>query len=105
MQPSTGPWVYPNDKIFLVPYSVDNDRFRADLQTSTQATEAEIRKRYNVPADRPIGALRGEVYPAKAAWRPARSSPAAEDRRQTAPFSVVMAGSGELEQRTARLLR
>src|SRR5262249_60702479 len=42
----------PDYKVFLVPYSVDNDRFvhSANL-TANQKTD--VRKRYNVPADRP----------------------------------------------------
>ena len=86
----------PDHKIFLVPYSVDNDRFvRGANLTSDQKTE--VRKRYNVPADRP-----SVLYAAKFTRRKgphdileaARRLKTETDR----PFTLVMAGSGELEQ-------
>src|SRR6266540_577901 len=42
----------PDRKIFLVPYSVDNDRF-VHSANLTANHKTEVRKRYNVPADRP----------------------------------------------------
>ena len=42
----------PDHKIFLVPYSVDNDRF-VQSANLTDDQKTEVRKRYNVPADRP----------------------------------------------------
>ena len=88
--------MYPTDKIFLVPYSVDNDRF-VQSANLTDEQKAEVRKRYNVPADRPA-----VLYAAKFTRRKrpgdlleaARRLKAETDR----PFTVVMAGSGELEQ-------
>jgi glycosyltransferase involved in cell wall biosynthesis len=85
----------PDNKIFLVPYSVDNDRFmRAANLTNDQW--AEVRRRYNVPADRP-----SVLYAAKFTQRKrphdlldvAGRLKIETDR----PFTLVMAGSGELE--------
>ena len=42
----------PDEKIFLVPYSVDNERFVQSARL-TADQKLEVRKRYNVPADRP----------------------------------------------------
>jgi glycosyltransferase involved in cell wall biosynthesis len=86
----------PEEKIFVVPYSVDNDRF-IEAAGLARDRRAEVRRRYGIPADRP--AL---LYAAKFTQRkrPADLLEAArrlkgEMRR---PFSIVMAGSGELEQ-------
>ena len=86
----------PDHKIFLVPYSVDNDRF-VQSANLTDDQKAEVRKRYNVPTDRP-----SVLYAAKFTRRKrpgdlleaARRLKSETDR----PFTVVMAGSGELEQ-------
>jgi glycosyltransferase involved in cell wall biosynthesis len=86
----------PDHKIFLVPYSVDNDRFvRAASLTEDQ--KAEVRKRYNVLADRPA-----VLYAAKFTRRK-RPGDLLEAARRVKmetdrPFSLVMAGSGELER-------
>ena len=40
-----------DQKIFLVPYSVDNDRFVESTQLSDEQ-RSEVRKRYNIPPDR-----------------------------------------------------
>jgi glycosyltransferase involved in cell wall biosynthesis len=63
----------------------------------TNDQKAEVRKRYNVPADRPA-----VLYAAKFTRRK-RPDDLLEAARQlkmetVRPFSVVMAGSGELEQ-------
>jgi glycosyltransferase involved in cell wall biosynthesis len=85
----------PDHKIFLVPYSVDNDRF-AERANLTRDEKKEVRKRYNVPTDRPSVLFAAKFTRRKrpgdvleAAWRL---------RMETShPFTVVMAGSGELE--------
>jgi glycosyltransferase involved in cell wall biosynthesis len=85
----------PDAKISLVPYSVDNDRFMrsADL---TREQKAEIRRRYNVPTERPC-----VLYAAKftARKRPGDLLAACRQLQSTieAPFTVIMAGTGELE--------
>jgi glycosyltransferase involved in cell wall biosynthesis len=85
----------PDHKIFLVPYSVDNDRFVKDANL-TNDEKLEIRKRYNVPADRPCVLYAGKFTRRK---RPVDLLDAVR-RLQTQtsrPFTLVMAGSGELE--------
>jgi glycosyltransferase involved in cell wall biosynthesis len=85
-----------DQKIFLVPYSVDNDRFVQSVNL-TNDQRAEVRKRYNVPADRP-----SVLYAAKFTRRKRPNDLLDAARRlkmeTVRPFSVVMAGSGELEQ-------
>jgi glycosyltransferase involved in cell wall biosynthesis len=85
----------PDHKIFLVPYSVDNDRFiQATRLTSNQ--RLKVRKRYNVPAERLAVLYAAKFTPRK---RPADLLEAARRLKfETArPFTIVMAGSGELE--------
>jgi glycosyltransferase involved in cell wall biosynthesis len=85
-----------DQKIFLVPYSVDNDRFGQAVNL-TNDQKAEVRKRYNVPTDQP-----SVLYAAKFTRRKRPSDLLAAARRLkmegVRPFSVIMAGSGELEQ-------
>jgi len=86
----------PDQKIFLVPYSVDNDRFVRSANLSSEQ-RADVRKRYSVPADRP-----SVLYAAKFTERkrPGDLLDAARRMKQEtdAGFTLVMAGSGELEQ-------
>jgi glycosyltransferase involved in cell wall biosynthesis len=85
-----------DEKIFLVPYSVDNDRYMRSAHL-TDDQRVEVRKRYNVPADRPA-----ILYAAKFTRRkrPLDLLEAARRLRvkQGCEFTVIMAGSGELEQ-------
>jgi glycosyltransferase involved in cell wall biosynthesis len=85
----------PDDKIFLVPYSVDNDRF-IQAAKLTDDEKLGVRKRYNVPADRP-----SILYAAKFTHRkrPADLLKAARRLKMETDcrFNLVMAGSGELE--------
>jgi len=85
-----------DQNIFLVPYSVDNDRFVQSVNL-TNDQRAEVRKRYNVPADRP-----SVLYAAKFTRRKRPNDLLDAARRlkmeTVCPFSVIMAGSGELEQ-------
>jgi glycosyltransferase involved in cell wall biosynthesis len=86
----------PDHKIFLVPYSVDNDRFVRSANL-TDDQWAEVRRRYNVPVDR-VSVL----YAAKFTQRKRPGDLLRAVRRLKSqmdhPFAVVMAGSGELEQ-------
>jgi glycosyltransferase involved in cell wall biosynthesis len=90
----------PEHKICLVPYSVDNERF-AQSAKLTKDERADVRRRYNIPIDRP-----SVLYAAKLTRRKrpgdlleaARRLKVAIDR----PFTVVMAGSGELEHELRR---
>jgi glycosyltransferase involved in cell wall biosynthesis len=85
----------PERKIFVLPYSVDNDRFvKAAKLTDDQRDQ--VRDRYGLPLDMPT-----VLYAAKftARKRPRDMLEAArrlksEDVR---PFTLVMTGSGELE--------
>jgi glycosyltransferase involved in cell wall biosynthesis len=85
----------PIQKIFLVPYTVDNERFiRATALTEDE--RRQIRLKYQVPVDRPA-----VLYAAKLTRRK-RPGDLLEAARQLnsdkgSPFSVIMAGSGELE--------
>jgi glycosyltransferase involved in cell wall biosynthesis len=85
----------PDKKIFILPYSVDNDRF-VQSASLTDKQRAEVRKRYNVPADRPAVLFAAKFTQRK---RPFDLLEAARwlKVRMHRPFSVIMAGSGELE--------
>lgn len=86
----------PDRKIFLVPYSVDNDRFIQSAKL-TDAQRAETRKRYKVPLKRPA-----VLYAAKFTRRKRPGDLLEAARRLKVetnhPFTLVMAGSGELDQ-------
>src|SRR6266540_6528682 len=85
----------PKEKIFLVPYSVDNERFvRAATLDSRQ--RLEIRKRFKVPADQPIVLYAAKFTPRK---RPGNLLEAVRrvKSKTDRPFTVLMVGSGELE--------
>jgi glycosyltransferase involved in cell wall biosynthesis len=86
----------PDRKIFLVPYSVDNDRFMQSASL-TNDQKTKIRKRYNVPVDRPSVLYAAKFTPRK---RPGDLLDAARRLKMETnhPFTLVMAGSGELEQ-------
>src|SRR5262249_31053857 len=83
------------DKIFLVPYSVDNERFVRSA-TLDARQRLDIRERFGVPADRPVVLYAAKFIPRK---RPGdlleavRRLNSNTDRR----FTVLMVGSGELE--------
>jgi glycosyltransferase involved in cell wall biosynthesis len=85
----------PDRKIFLVPYSVDNDRFIQSAKL-TDEQRAEIRQRYKVPVKRPA-----VLYAAKFTRRKRPGDLLEAVRRlkqeKHGPFTVVMVGSGELE--------
>jgi glycosyltransferase involved in cell wall biosynthesis len=85
----------PNHKIFVVPYSVDNERFVKAAEL-TAGRKAEVRKQYGLPLDEPV-----IVYAAKFTHRkrPIDLLEAVARLRQKGvrPFAVAMVGSGELE--------
>jgi glycosyltransferase involved in cell wall biosynthesis len=85
----------PDHKIFLVPYSVDNDRFM-QAATLTNDQKVKIRKQYNVPIDQPSILYAAKFIPRK---RPGDLLDATRQLKMDTirPFTVVMAGSGELE--------
>jgi glycosyltransferase involved in cell wall biosynthesis len=86
----------PDKKIFILPYSVDNHRF-VHAANLTDKERVEVRRRYNVPTDRP-----SVLYAAKFTQRKRPFDLLEAARRLTVnmhrPFTVVMAGSGELEE-------
>jgi glycosyltransferase involved in cell wall biosynthesis len=86
----------PEEKIHRVPYSVDNDRFMRSTALTPQQ-KLEVRKRYNLPADRPC-----VLYAAKFTERKRPGDLLVATRKlrsmSNTPFTVIMAGSGELEQ-------
>jgi glycosyltransferase involved in cell wall biosynthesis len=86
----------PDHKIFLVPYSVDNERFIGSSNLTGEQRD-EVRKGYGIPLDRP-----SVLYAAKLTQRK-RPDDLLEATRQlladaVRPFTLVMAGSGEREQ-------
>ena len=85
----------PEHKIFLVPYSVDNDRFMKAAKLDA-AQKANVRKRYNVPVDRPSVLYAAKFISRKRPLDLLKAVRQLQSQTQT-PFSVIMAGSGELE--------
>jgi glycosyltransferase involved in cell wall biosynthesis len=85
----------PDHRIFMVPYSVDNERFMHGAALNRDQ-KAKIRKQYKVPVDRPLVLYAAKLSPRK---RPGDLLDAARRLKMgtTRPFTVVMAGSGELE--------
>jgi glycosyltransferase involved in cell wall biosynthesis len=85
----------PEEKIFLVPYSVDNDRFMRSSELSSEECE-KVRARYNVPIGEPC-----VLYAAKFTRRKRPGDLLAATRRlremTEVPFTLLMVGSGELE--------
>jgi glycosyltransferase involved in cell wall biosynthesis len=84
-----------DQNIFLVPYSVDNDRFVQSTKLSDKQ-RVEVRNRYNIAADRAAVLYAAKFTPRK---RPGDLLKAARQLKSdnNCPFTVVMAGSGELE--------
>ena len=85
----------PEHKIFLVPYSVDNDRFMKAAKLDA-AQKENVRKRYNAPADRPCVLYAAKFISRKRPLDLLKAVRRLRSQTQT-PFSVIMAGSGELE--------
>jgi glycosyltransferase involved in cell wall biosynthesis len=86
----------PDHKIFLVPYSVDNDRF-IQAAKLTDEQRAQIRRRYNVPMKRPAVLYAAKFTPRK---RPGDLLEAVRRLKEETDraFTVLMVGSGELER-------
>jgi glycosyltransferase involved in cell wall biosynthesis len=85
----------PEHKIFLVPYAVDNDRFTKAANLNA-AQKAEVRRRYNVPADRPCVLYAAKFMRRKRPLDLLKAVRQLQSEIQI-PFTVIMAGSGELE--------
>jgi glycosyltransferase involved in cell wall biosynthesis len=86
----------PDNKIFVLPYSVDNERF-VQAARLTREQRSDVRRRYNVPTEQPA-----VLYAAKFTRRKRPGDLLEAARRLKSrierPFTLVMAGSGELEQ-------
>jgi glycosyltransferase involved in cell wall biosynthesis len=85
----------PHHKIFLVPYTVDNDRF---MQGALSIEKAKtVRNQYHIPHDHTL-----VLYAAKlvARKRPRDLLEAARrvGKSVANPFTIMMVGSGEMEQ-------
>jgi glycosyltransferase involved in cell wall biosynthesis len=82
-------------KIFIVPYSVDNERF-ARAANLTAAQRSELRQQYGLPTGLPL-----IIYAAKFTERKRPldllEAVARLRRKGVSPFAVAMVGSGELE--------
>jgi glycosyltransferase involved in cell wall biosynthesis len=85
----------PDQKIFLVPYSVDNDRFTRTSLTNDQ--KADVKNRYGIPIDQPTILYAAKFTDRK---RPMDLLQAVKGLtgKTARPFTLVMGGAGELEQ-------
>jgi glycosyltransferase involved in cell wall biosynthesis len=92
----------PEDRIFLMPYAVDNCRFMAASRFSA-AERREIRNLLGVADDRPIVLYAAKFQPGKRPDDLLRA--AALLNRERAPFQLAMLGSGEMEPRLRGLAR
>lgn len=83
-----------DEKIFLVPYTVDNERFIADARR-TSADRRGLRHGLGLPADAPLVLYASKLMPRK---NPADLlHAAAKLRAKGIRFTLLMVGSGELE--------
>jgi len=85
----------PDRKIFVVPYSVDNERF-AQAATLTESQKAVLRKQYRVPIDQLSILYAAKFTPRKRPMDMLQAAVRLRGRTER-PFSLIMAGSGELE--------
>jgi glycosyltransferase involved in cell wall biosynthesis len=85
----------PHQKIFLVPYTVDNQRFRGKARLSREQ-KVEIRNRYGLGLDQPAVLYAAKFTPRK---RPGDLLEATRRLKLETgrPFTLAMVGSGELE--------
>lgn len=83
----------PPDKIVLVPYAVDNERFVAASSLS-DAERRRLRVELGVPPDRPVILYASKFHPRKRPGDVVKA--AAELRRGGADFTVLMVGDGAL---------
>jgi glycosyltransferase involved in cell wall biosynthesis len=85
----------PDERIFDVPYTVDNDRF---IAAATLACEqrAEVRKKYGLPVDGPVVLYASKFMRRKHPDDVIRAIAKLRDEGQTA--TLFMVGAGEMEQ-------
>lgn len=84
----------PDDKIFMVPYSIDNDRFLNDSRI-TEKQRAEILKNFGVSTDKPVVLYASKFQKRK---RPLDVLKAIGNLNNAGvECSVLLVGSGEME--------
>jgi glycosyltransferase involved in cell wall biosynthesis len=86
----------PDEKIFLVPYSVDNDRF-VKVTGLAAAQKAEVRARYGLPANQ-VSILYAAKFTRRKRPLDLLEAVRLLNRTTRRPFTVIMVGSGELER-------
>ena len=85
---------YPENRLFFSPHCVDNDFF---ADRATAEARVAVRTRLGLPVNAPVALFAGKLLPFK---RPIDLiQAAAVVRRQGLDLHVLIAGSGELEQR------
>lgn len=90
----------PNERIFQVPYTVDNARFIAAAALSTDDRSA-VRRRFGIPAENLVVLYASKFLKRKHPDDLLRA--AARLRNHGAQFSVLMIGSGEMESELHKL--
>ncbi len=85
----------PADKIFDMPYTVDNDRFIAAALIS-QDQRATVRRRFGLPLDRPVVLYASKFMPRKHPDDVVHAIARLRDEGVRA--SLLFVGSGEMEQ-------
>jgi glycosyltransferase involved in cell wall biosynthesis len=84
----------PAERIFDVPYTVDNDRIMAAARI-TDAERAEVRARFRLPDDRPVVLFASKFTARKYPDTVIRA--VARLRDEQVAVSLLMVGTGELE--------
>lgn len=85
----------PDEKIFDVPYTVDNDRFIA-AAVLAPAERAEVRRKYGLPLDRPVVLYASKFMRRKHPDDVIRAMAHLHDQAQAA--TLFMVGTGEMER-------
>lgn len=91
----------PEDRIFFVPYAVDNDRFFSDVGRLTGARRA-LRQRWGWPEDLPVVLYVGKLIPRK---RPMDLLDAYARVIREAPAGLVYVGEGSERKRLLDVAR
>lgn len=84
----------PGDKIFDVPYTVDNDRFTAAAAQASQQ-RGEVRRRFGLPVDGPVVLFASKFERRKHPEDVLRAMARLRDRNQA--VTLFMVGAGEME--------
>lgn len=92
----------PDEKIFDVPYTVDNDRFMS-AAALTPAHRAEVRQKYALPADKPVVLFASKFMHRKHPDDVIRAMASLGNKGMVA--TLLMVGTGEMEQDLRELSR